>query len=122
VKSLQFEGRVEVTTESELGYYQIFIGDRDFGAEVDAARGWRTVGGRVVVWVQGEEEPIVDAEGNIYAYEGEEGYSSWTPGCGPDVTVYDVASGSTAVDVTDKLEGLDGRTVAVLVEFSEDGD
>lgn len=86
----------ETFPETKLG------GDRDAELTVLLAHG-------------GDEEVY---RGNAWACEGDPGYSSWTPGSGPDIWVGGI--GTTGArryrDLYERLIALDGQTVTLRID------
>jgi hypothetical protein len=113
-KAQVLEGRIRVDDEDDLGYYEIWLGDISVAAWASEAIPWdRNNDRKVKAILMVEDRMCLEAQGQLSASEGEGGYSSWTPGSGPSVYVWD---DSKLHDITEKLKANEGYNAALSLE------
>lgn len=106
------EGVIRVDDEDELGYYEIWLGDVSVAAWANETVPWgRDRKVKAILMV--EDRVCLEAQGQLSASEGEGGYSSWTPGSGPSVYLWD---DSKMHDITEKLKANEGYNAALSLE------
>lgn len=112
---MTLEGHIEIS-EEDNGYYEINMGG------VNVAE-WAT--DKIFPWIDGkppnvkavlmiEDTKFINAQGAINIRQSHYGYSSWTPGTGPLVYIWD---SSKMHDITDALEANPGRNAILSLEI-----
>lgn len=110
------EGIIRADEADELGYYEVYIGDKNVATWAADVTGYSLGGGgrpQVKAILMIEDQVYLEAQGSLCAWEGEPGYSSWTPGGGPSVDVWDDAKDH---DIIAKLESNTGHNAVLSLE------
>src|SRR3954471_4421293 len=105
------EGVIRVDETDELGYYEVYIGDREVAAWAKEVAG--SFGSQVKAVLMIEDQVYLEAQGKLSAWEGDPGYSSWTPGNGPSVDVWEDAKDH---DIIQRLERNEGHNAVLSLE------
>lgn len=105
-----------ITVErGELGYSEVYLGGVSVAAwaaeTIPYGADYERPPVKAVLMI--EDAVCVAAQGALTAFEGEYGYSSWTPGSGPSVDVWDDAKFTSIID---KLEEHETRNAALSLE------